>query len=62
MRVLNKSVEMNDDSKLVMMITLELPLTPSQGFFMKGKDFMDALYEAIKVYEDDKTAKATGDK
>lgn len=52
MRVIDKTVQMNEDFKPVLLITLELPLTLNGGFYMKGKDFMDALYEAIKVYED----------
>jgi hypothetical protein len=52
MRVLDKTVQMNKDFKPVLLITLELPLTLNGGFHMKGKDFMDAFYEAIKVYED----------
>ena len=56
MRVLDKTVQMNEDFKPVLLITLELPLTLNGGFRMKGKDFMDAFYEAIKVYEDQQTA------
>lgn len=54
MRVLDKTVRMNEDFQPVLLITLELPLTLNKGFYMKGKDFMDALYEAIKTYEDEK--------
>ena len=56
MRVLDKTVQMNEDFKPVLLITLELPLTLNGGFRMKGKDFMDAFYEAIKVYEDQQKA------
>ena len=52
MKVLDKTVQQNEDFKPVLLITLELPLTLNGGFRMKGKDFMDAFYEAIKVYED----------
>jgi hypothetical protein len=52
MRVLNKTVQMNEDFEPVLLITLELPLTLNQGFYMKGKNFMDEFYEAIKLYED----------
>jgi hypothetical protein len=54
MRVLDKTVQMNEDFQPVLLITLELPLTLNKGFYMKGKDFMDAFYEAIKTYEDEK--------
>jgi len=56
MRVLDKTVQMNEDFKPVLLITLELSLTLNGGFRMKGKDFMDAFYEAIKTYEDQQTA------
>ena len=52
MRVLDKTVHMNEDFKPVLLITLELPLTLDGGFYMKGSDFMNSLYEAIKTYED----------
>ena len=61
MRVLDKTVQMNEDFKPVLLITLELPLTLNGGFRMKGKDFMDALYEAIKVYEDQQTTEKKHD-
>jgi len=56
MRVLDKTVQMKEDFKPVLLITLELPLTLDGGFYMKGKNFMDAFYEAIKVYEDQQEA------
>ena len=59
MRVLDKTVQMNEDFNPVVLITLELPLTLNGGFRMKGKDFMDAFYEAIKVYEDQQVAEKT---
>jgi hypothetical protein len=59
MRVLDKTVQMNEDFNPVLLITLELPLTLNGGFRMKGKDFMDAFYEAIKVYEDQQVAEKT---
>lgn len=62
MRVLDKTVQMNEDFKPVLLITLELPLEVGNGFYMKGKQFMDQFYEAIKLYEDEQTAKATGGK
>ena len=61
MRVLDKTVQVNEDFKPVLLITLELPLTLNGGFRMKGKDFMDAFYEAIKVYEDQQTAEKKDD-
>jgi hypothetical protein len=64
MRVLDKSVQINEDFKPVLLITLELPLTLSGGFHIKGKEFMDQLshefYEAVKLYDDEQPAKATG--
>ena len=64
MRVLDKTVQMNEDFKPVLLITLELPLTLRGGFHIKNKEFMDQLchqfYEAIELYEDEQTAKATG--
>ena len=59
MRGLDKTVQMNEDFNPVLLITLELPLTLNGGFRMKGKDFMDAFYEAIKVYEDQQVAEKT---
>jgi len=61
MRVLDKTVQMNEDFKPVLLITLELPLTLNGGFYMKGKDFMDAFYEAIKAYEDQQAAETAND-
>lgn len=61
MRVLDKTVQMNEDFKPVLLITLELPLTLNGGFRMKGKDFMDAFYEAIKTYEDQQVVEKTDD-
>ena len=61
MRVLDKIVQVNEDLKPVLLITLELPLTLNGGFRMKGKDFMDAFYEAIKVYEDQQMVEKTDD-
>jgi hypothetical protein len=61
MRVLDKTVQTNEDFKPVLLITLELPLTLNGGFHMKGKDFMDAFYEAIKTYEDQQTGEKKDD-
>jgi hypothetical protein len=61
MRVLDKTVQMNEDFKPVLLITLELPLTLNEGVHMKGKDFMDAFYEAIKVYEDQQATEKKDD-
>ena len=60
MRVLDKTVQMNEDFKPVLLITLELPLEVEKGFRMHNGDFMAAFYEAIKLYEDQQAAKATG--
>ena len=54
MRVLDKTVQMNEDFQPVLLITLELPLTLNEGFYMTSIDFMDAFYEAIKTYKDKK--------
>ena len=60
MRVLDKTVQFNEHNNPVLLITLELPLSVDHGFYMKGKEFMDQFYEAIKLYEDQQSAKATG--
>ena len=57
MKVLDKTVQMNEEFKPVLLITLELPLTLDGGFYMKGSEFMNSLYEAIKTYEDQQTVK-----
>jgi hypothetical protein len=60
MRVLDKTVQINEHNKPVLLITLELPLQIDKGFQMIGSDFMAAFYDAIKAYEDQQTAKTTG--
>ena len=62
MRVLDRAVQINEDFKPVLLITLELPLTLSEGFLMTGVEFKDQFYEAIKLHEDQQIAKAIGDK
>lgn len=57
MRVLDKTVQMNEEFKPVLLITLELPLIIDGGFYMNGSKFMNSLYEAIKTYEDQPMAK-----
>ena len=55
MRVLDKTVQMNEDFKPVLLITLELPLTlPQENFFgpLQNGDFVAAFNEANKVYDD----------
>jgi hypothetical protein len=61
MRVIDKSVQMNEDFKPVLLITVELPLTLDGGFYMKGRDFMDSFYEAIKKYEDQQKVEEKND-
>ena len=60
MRVLDKTFQMNEAFQPVLRITLEMPMEVSNGSYMKGEEFMDKFYEAIKLYEDQKTTKATG--
>jgi len=55
MRVLDKTVQMNEDFKPVLLITLELPLTLGESKMQNG-DFMAAFYEAIEVYENQQAA------
>lgn len=55
MRVLDKTVQMNEDFKPVLLITLELPLTLGESKMQSG-DFMAAFYEAIEVYENQQAA------
>lgn len=62
MRVLDKTVQMNEDFKPVLLITLELPLEVDKGFRMHNGNFMAAFYEAVELYEDQQTAKAIGGK
>ena len=55
MRILDKTVQMNEDFKPVMLITLELPLTlPQENFFgpLQDSDFVAAFKEANKAYDD----------
>lgn len=61
MRVLDKTVQMNENFKPVLLITLELPLTLDGGFHMKGREFMDSFYEAIKTYEDQQATENKND-
>ena len=51
MRILDKTVQMNEDFKPVMLITLELPLT-LETFNMQNDDFVAAFNEADKTYDD----------
>lgn len=55
MRVLDKTVQMNEDFKPVLLITLELPLTLGESKMQNG-DFMAAFCEAIEVYENQQAA------
>lgn len=52
MRVLDKHVQMNEDFKPVLLITLELPLEVNNSFRMRNDDFMAAFYNALVEYED----------
>jgi hypothetical protein len=54
MRILDKAVQMNEEFKPVMLITLELPLTlPQENFFgpLQNGDFVSAFDEANKTYD-----------
>jgi len=55
MRVLDKTVQVNEDLKPVLLITLELPLTLGESKMQNG-DFMAAFVEAIEVYENQQAA------
>jgi hypothetical protein len=50
MRILDKAIQMNEDFKPVMLITLELPLT-LETFNMQNDDFVAAFNEADKTYD-----------
>jgi hypothetical protein len=53
MRILDKTVQMNENFKPVMLITLELPLTlPLENFSLQDSDFVAAFIEANKAYDD----------
>jgi len=53
MRILDKTVQMNENFKPVMLITLELPLTlPLENFSLQDSDFVAAFVEANKAYDD----------
>ena len=53
MRILDKAVQMNEEFKPVMLITLELPLTlPLENFSLQDSDFVAAFVEANKAYDD----------
>lgn len=57
MRVLDKSVGMDEDRRPVLLITLELPLEVDTGFRMFNGDFMAAFYKALETYEDEERNK-----
>jgi hypothetical protein len=54
MRVIDKTVQMNENFKPVMLITLELPLMLEDFSMLRPNNasFMMEFYEAIKTYED----------
>ena len=54
MRILDKTVQMNEDFKPVMLITLELPLT-LETFNMQNDNFVAAFNEADKTYDNQQT-------
>lgn len=51
MRILDKTVQMNEDFKPVMLITLELPLM-MEYFSLQDGDFLAEFNEANKAYDD----------
>jgi hypothetical protein len=57
MKVLDKTVQMNEDFKPVMLITLELPLSLNNGIPIQNDDFMMTFYKAIKAYDEKHFAK-----
>ena len=53
MRVLDKTVQINEDMRPVLLITIELPLSlGGDGFRATDREFMASLINAIKAYED----------
>ena len=54
MRILDKTVQMNEDFKPVMLITLELPLM-MEYFSLQDGDFLAEFNEANKTYDDQQT-------
>jgi len=50
MRILDKTVQMNEDFKPVMLITLELPLM-LEYFSLQDGDFLAEFNEANKTYD-----------
>ena len=51
MRILDKTVQMNEDFKPVMLITLELPLM-LEYFSLQDGDFLAEFNEANKAYDE----------
>jgi len=51
MRILDKTVQMNEDFKPVMLITLELPLM-MEYFSLQDGDFLAEFNEANKKYDE----------
>ena len=51
MRILDKTVQMNEDFKPVMLITLELPLM-MEYFSLQDGDFLAEFNEANKAYDE----------
>lgn len=51
MRILDKAVQMNEEFKPVMLITLELPLM-MEYFSVHNAEFIEAFNEANKAYDD----------
>ena len=58
-KVLSKYFDHSQNDEHVLVVVLELPVTKDGGFKMRRDDFMTEFYEAIKLYEDKQTAKAT---
>lgn len=57
MRILDKAVQLNEDFKPVMLITLELPLTlPPKLFSMQDSDFVSDFIDANKAYDEQQKA------
>lgn len=62
MRVLNKSVRINEDFEPVLLITLELPLVLENGpESMHPVDFMAYFNQAIELYDEQERKKAQAD-
>ena len=64
MRILEKEVEMTEDFKPVMIITLELPLTLENFSIhdsIQDSNFLAAFLKAYKAYDDQQRSAKSGE-